>query len=76
MTAEPTKDKYVHDKSKTWKESIKINFNGYIVPYNMYWNARAVLKIDSVYKQGKSYYPQAYVEECKYNNAEKKMQHI
>ena len=35
-----------------------------------------VLKIDSVYKQGKSYYPQAYVEECKYNNAEKKMQHI
>ena len=37
----------------------------------MYCNAAAVLKIDSVYKQGKNYYPQAYVEECKYTNAEK-----
>ena len=36
----------------------------------MYCNARAVLKIDSVYKQGKSYHPQVYVEECKYTNAE------
>ena len=30
----------------------------------------AVLKIDSVYKQGKNYHPQVYVEECKYTNAE------
>ena len=35
----------------------------------MYCNATAVLKIDSVYKQGKNYYPQVYVE-CKYTNAE------
>ena len=26
----------------------------------------ALLKIDSVYKQGKTYHPQVYVEECKY----------
>ena len=32
----------------------------------MYCNAMAVLQIDSVYKQGKSYHPQVYVEECKY----------
>ena len=37
----------------------------------MYCNATAVLKIDSIYKQGKNYHPQAYVEEWKYTNAEK-----
>ena len=37
----------------------------------MYFNATAVLKIDSLYKQGKNYHLQAYVEECKYTDAEK-----
>ena len=36
----------------------------------MYCNATVVLKIDSVYKQGKNYHPQTYVEECKYINVE------
>ena len=29
-----------------------------------------VVKIDSVYKQGKNYHPQVYVEECKYTDTE------
>ena len=53
-----------------WKERLKTNFHGQNVPYDMYCNATAVLKIDSVYKQGKNYYPQVYVEECKYSDAE------
>ena len=36
----------------------------------MYCNATTVLKIDSVYQHIKNYHRQAYVEECKYNNAE------
>ena len=36
----------------------------------MYCNATAVLKIDSVCKQGKNYHLQAYDEGCKYINAE------
>ena len=39
----------------------------------MHRNATAMqrlLKIDSVYKQGKNYHPQLYVEECKYIDAE------
>ena len=32
----------------------------------------SVLNIDSVYKQGKNYHPQTYVEECKYSDAERK----
>ena len=30
-----------------------------------------MLKIDSVYKQGKNYHSQVSVEECKYTDAEK-----
>ena len=53
----------------TWKESIKTNFQGQAIPYNM-------LKIDSVYKQGKNYHLQAYVEECKNTDAENKQRNM
>ena len=36
----------------------------------MTWNETAVLKIDSVKKQGKNYHPQVYLEDCKYTHAE------
>ena len=52
------------------KKRIKTNFHGQDVPYDMYSNATAVLKIDSVYKQGKNYHPHVYVEECKYTDTE------
>ena len=71
MATEPIKGKYVCNKLKTWKKEIKTNFHGRIVLYDMYCNAAAVLKIDSVYKQGKNYHPQAYVKECKYIDVEK-----
>ena len=71
LATEPIKGKYARGKLKTWKESITTNFHGQDVPYNMHWNATAVLKSDSVYKQGKNYHLQAYVEECKYTDAEK-----
>ena len=72
MATEPIKreGRYVNGKLKTWKERIKTNFHGQDVPYNMHCNATAVLKINSEYKQGKSYHPQVYVEECKYFDAE------
>ena len=52
------------------KERITTNFHGQDVPYDMYCNATAVLKINSVNKQDKNYHPQVYIEECKYTNAE------
>ena len=72
MATEPIKSEgsYVNGKLKTWKECIKTNFHGQDVPYDMYYNATAVLKINSVYKQSKNYHPQLCVEECKYTNAE------
>ena len=47
------KGSYVYGKLKMWKERLKTNFHGEDVPYNMYCNATAVLKIDSVYKKVK-----------------------
>ena len=53
------------------KKDIKTNFHGQVSPYDVYCNATAVLKIDSVYKQGKNYHPQTHVEECIYTDVEK-----
>ena len=49
LVTEPIKGKYVYGKLKMWKERIKTNFHGQDVPYDMYCNATAVLKIDSVH---------------------------
>ena len=63
MATEPIKGggKYVPGKLKMWKEHIKINFDGQDVPYDIevlkYCNATAVLKVDSLYKQGENYHP-------------------
>ena len=72
MATGPTKreGRYVNAKLKTRKERIKTNFHGQDIPYDMYCNETTVLRIDSVYKQGKTYHLQVYVEECKYTTAE------
>ena len=71
LATETIKGKYVRGNLKTLKKNIKINFHGRVVPYGMYCNTMAVLKTDSVYKQGKNYHPQTYVEECNYTDVEK-----
>ena len=50
LATEPIKGRHVYGKLKAWKERIKTNFHGQEDPYDMYCNATAVLKIDSVYK--------------------------
>ena len=71
LATEPIKGKDVRGKLKKWKKDVQTNFHGQIVPYDVYCNATAVLKIDSVYKQGKNYHPQTYIEECIYTDVEK-----
>ena len=58
LKTEPIKGKYVYGKLKIWKERIKTGFYVQDVLYSMYCNVTAVLKIDSLYKQGKNYHPQ------------------
>ena len=47
----------MYGKLKTWKDCIKTNFHGQEVPYDVYCNTTAVLKIDTVYRQGKNHHP-------------------
>ena len=54
LATEPIKGNNVRGKLKTWKKDIKTNFHGQVPPYDVYCNAMGVLKIDSVYKQGKN----------------------
>ena len=72
MVTVPIKNegRYVNGKLKRWEECTKTDFHGQDVPYNMHCNATAVLKIDSVYKQGKNHHSQVCIEECKYTNVE------
>ena len=42
----------------------------------MYYNATAVLKIDSLYKEGKNYHPQVYFKECEYTDGEKRQRNM
>ena len=57
LATEPIKGNNVRGKLKTWGKNIKTNFHGQIVPYNVCFNATAVLKIDSVYKKVKIIIP-------------------
>ena len=64
---DPIKARLVHSRERK-KETEKILWtiwyaeikNALIKEEDMYCNATAVLKIDSVYKQGKNYHPQTY----------------
>ena len=51
----------MHGKLKMWREHIRTNFDGRNVPYYIYYNTTAVLKVNPVHKQGKNYHPQVYV---------------
>ena len=70
------KDRYVNGKLKTWKEEISTNFHGKSVTHEERCEATAILKVSSVYQQGANYYPQVYIEECKYCAREARKYHL
>ena len=66
--SEPAYDyKYLRTKVREFDGVIKTNFLGNGVPKeNMHYACIACITIDSVMKMGKKYFPQVYLEECKY----------
>ena len=59
--------KYLRLKVREFEGIIKINFLGNSVPKeNMHYTCIACITIDSVIKIDKKYFPQVYLEECKY----------
>ena len=59
--------KYLRTKVREFDGVIKTNFLGNGVPKeNMHYTCIACITIDSVMKADKKYFPQVYLEECKY----------
>ena len=59
--------KYLKTKVREYDGVIKTNFLGNDVPKeNMHYTCIACITIDSVMKMEKKYFPQVYLEECKY----------
>ena len=59
--------KYLRVKVRIFEGIIKTNFLGNGVPKeNMHYTCIACITIDSVMKMGKKYFPQVYLEECRY----------
>lgn len=53
----------MYGKIKQEIKHIKTNFHGQDVPYDVYYNIAAILKVNSVYKKRKTCHPPVYVEE-------------
>ena len=66
--------KYLKTKIKSFEGKINTNFHGgEIAKEGSQCICQSSILIDSVYRTGKNYYPQAFLEECKYVVKEKKM---
>ena len=62
-------NKYIKTKIKTLKDSIITNFDNKEVPKEevLYKCLSIIIILDSIIKSNKKYYPQAYLDECKYH---------
>ena len=59
--------KYLKAKVREYEDVIKTNFLGNDVPKeNIHYTCIACITIDSVMEKDKKYFPQVYLEECKY----------
>ena len=68
------KEKYLKTKTKSYDRKININFHKDKMPKERsQFICLLVILIDSVYRIRKNYYPQVFLEECKYFSKDKKM---
>ena len=75
MGSDPIYDgSYIKTKVKTFSEVIEIMFDGGEIPKEkMDYVCLACISIDSVLKIGGKYYPQVYLEQCKYKVKKREM---
>ena len=67
-------EKYLKAERKSYNGIINTNFyNDKIPEEDSQFICLSVILIDSVFRTGKSYYPQVFLEECKYDVKEKKI---
>ena len=67
-------EKYLRTKIKSYKEKVSANFHVDKIPKGgSQFTCLSVILIDSVFRTGKNFYPQVFLEERKYVVKEKKM---
>ena len=67
-------EKYIKIKIKPYNGKINTNFHNNKIPREgSQFICLSVILIDSVFRTGKNYYPQVFLEECKYVVKEKKI---
>ena len=72
LTVDPIKnDCYLNAKLRYYNDHILTIFHRGEIPYDRVCQTYSVLCINSVYEQGKNFYPQVYVEECKYRTVKR-----
>ena len=60
-------DKYIKTKIKTYADSIIINFHNKKIPKKkLPCKCLSVIMLDSAIESDAKYYPQTFLEECKY----------
>ena len=70
-------DKYIQAKIKMDEDRVNINFQGKKMPKeNASYNCLSLIMLDSVIRANKKYYPQIFLEECKYVIRKNKMENF
>ena len=69
-------DQYIKTKVKTFK-MVKTLFSDEIIPEEKFeCECISCISVDSMLKIDKKYYPQVYLEHCKYNVKERKIKNL
>ena len=69
--------KYIKTKIKTYRDKVNTSFQFKKVPKeNSSYKCLSLIKPDSVIKASKKYYPQTFLEECKYVAKKTKMESL
>ena len=70
-------DKYIKAKIKMYEDRMNTNFQSKNVPKeNASYNCLSLIMLDSVIRVNKRYYPQIFLEECKYVIRKNKMEKV
>ena len=70
-------DKYIKTKIKMYEDSMNTNFQGKKVPKeNASYKCLSLIMLGFVIRVSKRYYPQVYLDECKYVVKKARMQNL
>ena len=70
-------NKYIKTKIKSYEDKVNTNFQGKKIPKeNASYKCLSLIMLDSVIRVSKKYYPQALLEECKYEIKRTKIENI